>query len=320
VQLYDDDCSTEDVEFENLVMIGMQATVIGPGSNVSSMYTGPSRAFQTRGEMIAHRPTYVVMKELPSVLNRFTTNLNLFGVAGTSSVPGCEEDLLCDTDTVDFWNYYDKYDNPQAITLLRFHLVVIHPGDTHTWHDGYTSFDASGSGYDANDDSVPTLDSLKTGIDKCCWENFQFDFSDGTITAPTCGNTNDYCCESNEDGTDEICYDHGLELVYDGVDDFGEWAENDHSNAVVFNMRTKSITHRIPLENCGDGIKDSETQWFEECERFNVFNDDCFNDLLDETMDSNKYCPGQYLYNCGAGGISEYCYFNEETGLDSNGN
>ena len=121
--------------------------------------------------MIAHRPTYVVMKELPSVLYRFTTDLKLFGFAGTDTHPGCEQDLLCDTDTVDFWNYWDKYDNPQALTLLRFHLVVIHPGDTHAWHDGYTSWDKTG-GYTANDASVPTLNSLKTGIDKCCWENF----------------------------------------------------------------------------------------------------------------------------------------------------
>jgi hypothetical protein len=62
--------------------------------------------------MIAHRPTYIVMKEMPTKLHRFTTNLKDFGVASTESEPGCEDTLLCDTDTVDFWNYYDKYENP----------------------------------------------------------------------------------------------------------------------------------------------------------------------------------------------------------------
>jgi hypothetical protein len=214
------------------------------------------------------------MKELPSKLYRFTTNVKEFAVAGTETDPGCEVDLLCDTDTVDFWNYYDHYENPQAISLLRFHLVVIQPGDTHTWHDGYTSWPVD-SGYTANDSSVPTLDSLKENIDKCCWDSLVIDSSTGAGTASCSSDANNYCCEANEDGTDEICYAKGWELWYDGVDDFGEWAENDHTNVVVFNMRTRSITHRIPLENCGDGIKDDETQWFEECERYNTFNDDC---------------------------------------------
>jgi hypothetical protein len=38
------------------------------------------------------------------------------------------------------------------------------------------------------------------------------------------------------------------------------------------------------------------------------------------SLDSNNYCPGEYLYNCGSTGISEYCYYNEETGTDSNDN
>lgn len=110
-------------------------------------------------------------------------------------------------------------------------------------------------------------------------------------------------------------YYSGIELWYDGVDDFGSWAENEAANLVVFNMRTQSITHRIPLENCGDGVKDDETQWFEECERFNQFYDACASDV---TYDANKYCPGEYLYECANGGISDYCYWNEEAGYNEN--
>jgi hypothetical protein len=139
------------------------------------------------------------MKELPSVLYRFTTNLNKFAVAGTESVPGTEDTLLADSDTVDFWNYYDNEDNPQAISLLRFHLVVIHPGDTHTWHDGYTSW-SEDAPYSANDGDVPTLGALKENVDKCCWENFAFDTGTWEGTAPGCtyfGVTlpSDYCFE-----------------------------------------------------------------------------------------------------------------------------
>jgi hypothetical protein len=205
--------------------------------------------------MHAHRPTYLVMKELPSKLFRFTTNVKDFANAGTDTNEGCDDVLLCDTDTVDFWNYYDKYENPQAISLLRFHLVVIQPGDTHTWHDGYASWSEDNQ-YTSNDDDVPTLNSLKTGIDKCCWEYLVIDGSTGEGTASCSTDSNNYCCEADEAGTGEICYGKGYELWYDGVDDFGEWAENDHTNAVIFNMRTRSITHRLPLENCGDGIKD----------------------------------------------------------------
>jgi hypothetical protein len=131
------------------------------------------------------------------------------------------------------------------------------------------------------------LNSLKTGIDKCCWDTLTID-SDGvgkvdTSNASCTGipATNDYCCEYTEDGLTPWCYGKGLELWYDGVDNFGEWAENDHTNVVVFNMRTRSITHRIPLETCGDGIKDDETQWFEQCERNYKFNDDCATNALE---------------------------------------
>jgi hypothetical protein len=276
--------------------------------------------------MIAHRPTYIVMKELPSKLYRFTTNLKDYAVAGTESDPGCEDVLLCDTDTVDFWNYYNKYDNPQAISLLRFHLVVVHPGDTHTWHDGYTSW-SEDSPYTANDATVPTLTDLKTGVDKCCWDNVVLN-SDGSGTYASCDgvanpDADDHCGEMAEDGVTKWYYSSGFELWYDGVDDFGEWAEitGDYSNVVVFNMRTKSVTHRIPLETCGDGIKNDETTWFEECERNYKFTDECatnslYLDGVLQGRDSNNYCPGEYLYECGNGGISDYCYFNEETGTD----
>ena len=231
--------------------------------------------------MIAHRPTYIVNKEMTTVLKRFTTNVNEYGTAYGNGIPGAENYVLSDTDTVDFWNFY-SLDNPQAIALLRFHLVVTQPGDTQAWHAANTVFphpneDTATCGVSATCDQAPLLKDLKENVDKYCWN------LTGLVTP---SDSTPYGC-----GTETALGGYfQFETSFDGADDHGNWAEqaDSSSNTVIYNMRTRSVTHRIPLEHCGDGKVDADS-WFEQCEINSDFYSSC---PLGGSVDSNGYCPG----------------------------
>lgn len=71
---------------------------------------------------------------------------------------------------------------------MRFHFITVQPGDTETWHDGYTSWtftgtwDASTNPYTSNDGSVPNMSTLKENIDETCWTSIMTCGAETTIT------------------------------------------------------------------------------------------------------------------------------------------